>query len=296
MRKLFLSLFIAVFFLTTAEGEAQMNNFRERLFEQTDRKKINKVVDELIAFYNWAQSGDIAPDEVSEKLFTLIKSNVVEAALIFDSFDIKIGGIRTEHQKIFPEDLYIKIRDQVKPLINTTSNRITPTVFGASDPSIYLRYITEINAALFSKGVLQFSKNNVVDIDEFLAFSYFTYVFADALGYHRPDMNFDRTEYWPDQMDFKGQVDYIHFFRTSEIEKSKSNAFTHLFESLSYDEKVGAYAWVYYVSFEEFLVVGETPSDLPPWINSNALRALHKEINDQVMEDFRKEEEEMLGG
>ncbi len=289
----------AIFFLSltiptaACAGEPEMKNVSQLIFQQADSQKLEQA---SVAFSNACSeimSGNISPLEANQSVFSIFQELPAESVLLVylssesartDFFSRR--ALSDKEKKIYLNAAAVGER------LMTCGDQIAPFMSSEAEAQRYLQQAVSLNAALLEQ-------TNLRDFDpssaeEFQDFSTIAAMVQGSLGYNDYEADRPRDAYWPSGDYFKGNHKFIEIFRTSAAEKKKTAAFEEAFDSLPDQKQALLYAWVYHASFEDFFSGSPIPDDLPPWISSPDLRHMHQIINQQVMQDFERREEEML--
>lgn len=291
MRMTCFSIFLTLFFSSNLYGEPTMNTAIDTLVFSTDAASLSNSAREITRVYDTALSGDISAIEANDQLFNVINSDPAASAAIYLAARQNLPLRAKDGGELMSVDT-LDLVDAIRQKATHFSDVITPVVYGESNVDKYLKQMVSINIKLLSLDTNLISNKRAL-IDNFKQYQTIVGILEEELGYVDYDALHSAEYFWPNSDAYQGSYNFINLFRTSEADREKSQKFEALFETLSPNEQLAAYAWVYDANFETYLAVSALPSDLPPWITSRNLRELHRSINDTIMSEFQTKETDM---
>jgi len=292
MKSFSLSIFAIIFSTSYLYGETNMAPANSALISQTDETALSNSAKEIVRAYEAVIEGELHSSEANVELYQLIASDVVAASIIYATTGQE-NQLSSEGGAPLISSDTANLIAQIQRDTPHFADKIAASVWGDQNVASYLRQLGNINTELLSRSPSLIAPELTL-VENFKSYQMLVSPIERALGYINYEATFERQDFWPNGDYFQGNAKFINLFRTSEAEKLKSLAFMAFFDSLPPNEQLAAYAWVYSASFETYLTVASVPSDLPPWITSENLRALHRNVNDSIMAEFEEKETEMM--
>lgn len=287
MRPLLFCVFATLLLTPHLHAETGVDQEINALIIHTDEITLTNTARDILRILDAAQAGDIGAIDANAALFDVFVSDVAAASVIY------WASIRKSQEE---EGMSRQLTDLITNIADRTTvftDFIAPKVSKSTDIETYLQQVSLLNRAILTHaGPLLADDPDIVAV--FKRYQSLVGPLEQALGY--VDYTTDRhgRAYWPRGDDAHSSYKYINLFRNSDAEQAKSLRFMDYFDGLPPSEQLAAFAWVYDASFESYLAVAPIQSDLPPWITSDALRQLHRTINDAIMAEFANDEMEMF--
>lgn len=264
-----------------------MNTVSDKLIMQTDTDGLHRAAERILQAFASSEAAEVDP---AAEIYEAVKADVAAATAIFATADPSgqvLGG--KEPVAADTAALIARIHNETSAF----AQRIAPNVARDTPVDTYLVQIAAINTALLS-GSAPLLSGETNTVDTFRQYRDVVNALKLPLGYVDFTASHDMQKYWPSAESYQGHYNFINLFRGSEPEREKSLRFMAFFDTLSPVAQSAAYAWIYDANFESYLSVAPVSDELPPWITSAALRALHASVNAAVMADFMQQEMEML--
>lgn len=289
IRYSFLTLFLSTSHL---HGETVMNSAIDALTIRTDEVALAAMAKGIADVYEAVSAGTILASEGNAELFRVIASDPVAATVIYAGTN-QSGQPASSKREIQISTETAEMIVNIKQSTQSFTQKVVPFVSDETSVTTYLRQVSAINVGLLSRSPEVFNPNQGL-IENFKSYQGLIGPIENALGFNDYTATYERDAFFPSPDYFHGSHNYVSLFRGTDAEKAKSQSFVSYFDSLSPTEQLAAYAWVYDADFEAYLTVAPVPSDLPAWINSDALRTLHGTVNSAIMTEFEEEELEMI--